>query len=40
MRPRHWIAIGATLPLAAAVLAGGLTFYGLLAADIILRRNP
>ena len=39
MKPAHWVAIGATLPLAAAVVTGGLTFYASLALDVI-RRNP
>jgi len=39
MKPAHWVAIGAALPLAAAALAGGLTFYASLALDA-LRGKP
>ena len=39
MKPAHWVAVGAVLPLVAAVVAGGLTFYASLAFDV-LRGKP
>ena len=39
MKPAHWVAVGAALPLAAAVVTGGLTFYASLALDV-LRGKP